>query len=221
MTSYTNNFAFSLQSAGENSGNWGTTGTNSYPNTSNGPGLNSGIFIPLDSIIGGNFTISGMTSGNYTISLTNWFNGIFILSGTLSGAATVLLPLSPNSVGSATAVGGKFVVVNNTSGNFNVTVKTSATGSTGVVIPQTPPSFSGVGVTWGVPLYSDTLNVSYQNYGIEGFAKASNGDPNGSLAGVAAGPVTNASIAYDYSNNILYICTFTGPATGGVGIQAV
>lgn len=53
------------------------------------------------------------------------------------------------------------------------------------------------------------------------------GDPNGQLAGQAgvagAGPVPASppSLAWDSKAGVYWTCTFTGPATGGLGVQAV
>lgn len=54
-------------------------------------------------------------------------------------------------MGSALSVGGHFIVDNETTGAFTVTVLTAATGSTGVVVPQGGRT----------ELYSDTVNVWY------------------------------------------------------------
>jgi hypothetical protein len=88
-------------------------------------------------------------SSDFNLSTTQWQNKAFKLSGALLANVNLILPLSVNSVGSALGVGGEFVVWNTCTGNFTVTVKTAATGSTGVVVPQGLRSV----------LYSDTVNV--------------------------------------------------------------
>lgn len=212
MTSYTNNFGFSLQGFGENANTWGLAGTAPYPNNP-GPGLNSGVFTPLDAILGANISIA-ISAGNNSISFQQWQNKIFILTGTLTANATVNLPISPNSIGSATAVGGEFVVVNQTTGNFTVTVQTAATGSVGVFVPQSKYSLTSTDTYLASLLYSDGVNVRYADKGSPGFAQAVNGNPNGLIAGVAGGVNTNAQLAYDYTNGLLYVCTTTGIANG-------
>lgn len=42
------------------------------------------------------------------------------------------------------------------------------------------------------------------------------GDPNGNVAGTAGSPTTNASVIWDRTNNILYVCTATGTATTAI-----
>lgn len=212
MTTYTNNYAFVLQAFNENSGTWGTTGSGSFP-ANPGPGLNNGVFAPLDSILGANISIA-ISAGSNSISFSNWLNKIFILTGALTGNAVVILPLSPNSIGSATAVGGEFVVVNNTSGAFTVTVQTAATGSVGVLVPQSKASVS-TDTYLASLLYSDGVNVRYADKGSVGFAQGVSGNPNGQIAGIAGSVNTNSQLAYDYVNGILYVCTSTGIASGG------
>lgn len=49
----------------------------------------------------------------------------------------------------------------------------------------------------------------------------SNGNPNGQLAGTQGSVGVPASVAWDFVNNILYVCTLTGSATGTPPPQAV
>jgi hypothetical protein len=206
---FTANYGFVLQGFNDNSGTWGTVGSVGPPAE---PGLNNGVFSPLDAILGGNYTQT-ISAGSNSLSLANWVSaGIFILnsSGALSNNATFVLPLSATPAVPGQAVGGKFIVINNTTGPYGVSVLTAASGSTGVAVPQ----------GFAVSLYSDMTNVSYADVGLPSFAQASNGNPNGLLAGVAGSVNTNAELAWDYVNSILYVCTFTGPATGGPGVQA-
>jgi hypothetical protein len=213
----TNNYNFPLQAAGDNVAVWGTVGGGSPGGEA---GLNNGIFSPLDNILGGSLPVT-MSTGANNLSVSNFQNKIFILTGTLMGNATLVVPLSPNSVGSATACGGEFVVVNNTTnsgGPWSVTVLTAATGSVGVAVPQATTT-SPIQY-FPVTCYSDGVNVRYGTLGLPAFANAVSGNPNGQLAGVAGSIVNNAQLAFDYTNNLLYVCNFTGPATGGVGTQA-
>lgn len=48
-----------------------------------------------------------------------------------------------------------------------------------------------------------------------------NGTPNGVLAGHAATALSPPSQAWDSKDGVRWVCTFSGPATGGPGVQAV
>ena len=191
----TNNFSLIQPTVGSDLNVWGGV-------------LNSGVIGALDTILGANFAVS-ITTNDVTITTSQFQNAVFIVSGTLTGNRNLIIPLSPNS--GTLACGGRFVVVNNTTGNYNLTVITAATASTGVVVPQNTTAF----------LYSDTANVGYCSNGLPGFALASNGNPNGSLAGTAASINTNAQFAFDYINLILYICTATGDSSGAIWTNVV
>lgn len=184
------NYSLALQVTGSNPGTWGTV-------------LNNGDLSPIDSILGANLPVS-ISVSDVNLSVSQFQNAIFVLSGVLTGNRSLIVPLSPNSA--TLACGGRFVVVNNTTGNFNVTVKTAAVGSTGVIIPR---GFSAM-------VYSDKTNVGYATTGLPAFAAAVNGNPNTQLAGTAGSVNTNASLAFDYTNGILYVCTTTGNAAGAV-----
>lgn len=186
----TDNYGLVLPTVGSDGGLWGGF-------------QNNGIFSPLDSILGANFPVT-INASDVNLSTSQFQNAIFVLSGVLTGNRSLIVPLSPNSA--TLACGGRFVVVNNTTGNFNVTVKTAAIGSVGVTVPQ---GFSAM-------LYSDKTNVGYATTGLPAFAAAVNGNPNTQLAGTAGSATTNASLAFDYTNGILYVCTTTGNAAGAV-----
>lgn len=59
------------------------------------------------------------------------------------------------------------------------------------------------------PVYTSDYSTLAQVKGV-------NGSPNGQLAGTAASATIPASMAWDYTNNILYICTTTGSSTTAV-----
>jgi hypothetical protein len=139
VDTFTNNYNLVLQQTGTNGGTWGTDWNN------NGT-------TPIDAILGATQSVV-MSSGNITLTLSQWQNAAFKITGTLTANVQLILPLSPNSVGGTPGVGGKFVVDNQTTGAFTVTVLTAATGSTGVVAPQ----------GFRTLLYSDTVNVWYVN----------------------------------------------------------
>lgn len=186
----TDNYSLVLPTVGADGGLWGGI-------------LNNGDISPIDTILGGNFPVT-INAADVNLSTAQFQNAIFVLSGVLTGNRSLIVPLSPNSA--TLACGGRFVVVNNTTGNFNVTVKTAAAGSVGVTVPQGFSAF----------LYSDKTNVGYASTGLPGFAAAVNGNPNTQLAGTAGSATTNASLAFDYTNGVLYVCTTTGNAAAAV-----
>ena len=192
---FTSNYNFIIASTGSDSGVWGSN-------------LNSYIFNPLDTILGATVAVT-LTSSNVTLTLTQWVSGgAFKLTGALTTNVSLILPLSPNASGGTPAVGGKFVVDNECTGNFTVTVLTAASGSTGVVVPQGSRS----------SLYSDTVNVWFADESrsakIAGYA----GNPNGNVAGVAANAATGtpASLVLNTNTNQVYSCTTTGNAASAV-----
>ncbi|HCE08615.1 MAG TPA: hypothetical protein DEQ40_08445 [Oxalobacteraceae bacterium] len=68
-------------------------------------------------------SITGLTNANVTLSAAQYGAGIIALSGTLTGNINIVFP-----------VGGKWIVVNNTTGAFSITCKTAA--GAGIVIAQ-------------------------------------------------------------------------------------
>lgn len=170
--------------------------------------LNNGTIAAVDAVLGNNLAVT-ITSTDVTLTAAQFQNAIFIVSGAITANRNLIIPLSPNSA--TVACGGPFVVVNNTTGNYTLTVETAASGSTGVTVPQGFVAY----------LYSDGTNVNYSQNGLPGFALASNGNPNGQLAGTAGSVNTNASLAYDYINNILYVCTTTGTTSTAVWTNPV
>jgi hypothetical protein len=187
----TNNYSFTEPTVGGDNGTWG-----GFLNTD---------WVGADAALGNNLAVS-ISASDVALTTAQMQNKAFICSGALTGNRNLIIPLSPNSA--TVACGGHFIVVNNCSGNFNLTVKTAAVGSTGVTIPQ-----GGV-----ASVFSDGTNVIYDNKGGAGvaYALASNGNPNGQLAGTAGSVNANPSIAYDYANNIFYVCTTTGNAGSAV-----
>ncbi len=148
----------------------------------------------IDGALGANFS-TVITSADVTLTTTQFQNAIFVVSGTLTGNHSLIIPFSTNFLSTA-CVGGRFVVVNNGAGAFNLTVKTATTGTSATV----PQGFAAA-------LYSDGVNVKYSSDGLPGYALASNGNPNNVLTGTAGSVNTNASLAFDYANSLLYVCT--------------
>ena len=191
----TNNYSITQPTVGADLNTWGGV-------------LNNGSLAPIDAALGANLGIA-VTATDVTMTTSQFQNAIFLVTGALTGDKNLIVPLSPNSA--TVACGGRFVVVNNTTVAHNLTVKTAASGSTGVVVPQ---GFTAL-------LYSDGTNVGYCSNGLPAFALASNGNPNTVLAGTAATATTNASIAFDYVNGTLYVCTTTGDAADAVWANIV
>ncbi len=87
--------------------------------------LNQGMAI-IDLAFGGSATVAVGGSVNVTATASDAQNLVQVLTGTLTGDISYLLP----------ATGGMFVVDNATAGTFTATVKTVAGGSTGFAVPQ-------------------------------------------------------------------------------------
>ena len=164
--------------------------------------LNTGAFAQLDLILGATQPIT-ITSADVNVSIPQWNNCAIKLTGALTGNHNLILPFNANSA--TVAVGGLFVVDNQTTGAFNVTVLTAAAGSTGVKVPQ------GVR-TW---LYSDTVNVWYADDSKLQLISWS-GNPNGFVAGTQGSVNNPPSMVWDYTNGVLFACVVTGPAATAV-----
>ena len=188
MDTQTVNYSITQPQVGSDSGTWGTI-------------LNNGVMGVLDTILGGNYSTS-ITSADVTLTTTQFQNGVFIVNGTLTGAHSLILPLQ--TLVATASVGGKFIVVNNTQGAFALTVKTAAANATSgvAVVPQGQ----------ACNLYSDSINVGFDNTGLPASVVAVNGNPTGQLAGTAGAVNANASLAVDYVGGQLYLCTQGGTA---------
>lgn len=79
----------------------------------------------LDNLLGGAQAVT-LTNADVTLSQTQANHLTFNLTGTLILNVNLIFP----------AIGGFFFIKNNTTGSFTVTAKTSAGGSTGIIIPQ-------------------------------------------------------------------------------------
>lgn len=190
----TDNRNLSTPVTGTESGTWGNV-------------LNSGVMAQLDLILGATQPIT-INSSDVSLSIPQWNNVAINLTGVLTGNRNLVLPLNANSA--TVAVGGLFVVQNNTTGAFNVTVKTIASGSTGVTVAQGKRAL----------LYSDTVNVwnaDDAKLQIIPFA----GNPNGFVAGTAASVNNPPSVVWDYTNAQQYFCTTTGVAAVAVWSQSL
>jgi hypothetical protein len=157
--------------------------------------LNSGVMGALDNILGATYSTS-ITSADVTLTTTQFQNGAFLLNGALTGNHNLILPYQTGTT--TNAVGGKFLVINNTSGGFTVTVKTAAANATSTVAVAPQGQVAA--------LYSDTVNVGYIQTGNPATVPAVSGNPSGQLAGSAGTSNVNASLAWDYTNGALYVC---------------
>ena len=191
----TNNFSLVQPTVGGDLNLWGGV-------------LNNGVIAAIDATLGSNLSVA-ITTTDVTLTTAQLQNAIFVITGALTGNRSLILPLSPNSA--TVAVGGRFVVVNTTTGAYNLTVKTAASGSTGVTVPQ----------GFATLLYSDGTNVGYADSGVPASIAAVNGNPNGQLAGIAGSINSNASLALDYTNLIIYVCTTSGNSAGAVWSKPV
>lgn len=108
----TPNKGYPLQATGANPGTWGVV-------------INSDLISVVDLNLGGRNNKSVAGSSNVTVSASEAQNLYHHLTGTLTGNIDYIFP--------ATA-GGDFIIYNNTSGAYSVTVKPS--GGTGLVVPQ-------------------------------------------------------------------------------------
>lgn len=110
-STFTANLNLELQGTGDNSGTWGGV-------------LNSNVFQIIDNVLGGVQTLS-LSNSNVALNTTQGQNNFIKLTGTLLGNVDVTFP----------AIGRTYFVLNNTTGNFTVTLK-CAGGGTSAVIPQ-------------------------------------------------------------------------------------
>ena len=182
-STFTNTLELELQAAGDNSGTWGD------------PTLNQNVFARIDAWAGGTVTVA-LASSNVTLTQTQWRNACIKLTGTLGANVDLRFPLNVNSA--TVAVGGTRVIDNQCDGNFTVTVKTIAVGSTGVIVPQGVRSV----------VYSDTANVTFADDRLGNTdilrVPTTAGSPNGSLSGIVGTAFKPGSLDYDRTNNILY-----------------
>lgn len=194
-STFTNNLQLELMSAGDQSGTWGD------------PTLNQNVFARIDAKMG-NVTAIALSSTDVTLTQTQWRSNDIQLTGSLSASVNLIIPLNVNSL--TVAVGGQLVIDNQCTGNFTVTVKTAASGSTGVVVPQ------GVKST----VTSDTTNVVFSDdrLGDSNINRSATvaGSPNGVTTGVAGTAYKPMSTIIDRTNRIGYFGPLADGNTGWV-----
>lgn len=106
------NKGYSLQQTGDNNGTWGV--------------VLDGTLSIIDLNMGGDLTVDVTGGSNVTVNSTQAQNICLRLTGVLSGNISLLLP----------ATGSFYIIDNQSTGAHTITVKTTAGGSTGIVVPQ-------------------------------------------------------------------------------------
>lgn len=185
----TSNKGLLLIANGSASGTWGTI-------------LNASVFTIVDQALGNTVSVA-VSSSDVALTTTQVQNLAVKLTGSLSNSLNVTLPLNPNST--SAAVGGFSIFENDTTGAFTVTVKTVASGSTGVAVPQGTRSL----------LYSDGTNITFAD-DAQNQRQVYAGNPNGNVAGNAPGVATRASLVVNSSTNETYMATSSGTAGSAV-----
>jgi len=111
--------AGSILGMADGSGIWLCT----LADNSSNPDAGGGGWVPLYSYGHSNIATTG---GTITPTTSQLEKGVLVFTGTLATNLTVLLPQTER----------QYLIVNATSGAFNMTVKTAAVGSSGVSVPQ-------------------------------------------------------------------------------------
>jgi hypothetical protein len=182
MASTYSQYKIELVGTGEQAGTWGTTTNNNFGSAT--PGTYQGF----EQAIGGRADVT--MSGTTTLSLTNSnaaqdARALYLnLSGTLSGAADLVVPALQKS----------YLVKNGTTGGFAVTIK--VTGQTGVSIPNGKTVWvynNGTDIVTAVDFIPEiaTTTVDATNIEVTNI-KAKDGTSAGSIAD-STGVVTLAS----------------------------
>jgi hypothetical protein len=154
-------------------------GNGDYVNTWNVP-VNTDFDI-IDASLGGTTTINATgASGTVTLTDTQYRPPTIIITGTLTANVTYRVP---------SGVGGQWVVFNNTSGAFSITVD-SGGGGTSVGVPQGQK----------VLVYSDGTNVALGVTATAINAGGSSGQVQYNSSGSLAG---SANFTYDGTGNIV------------------
>ena len=107
-----------------------------YPDSWNVP-VNSDWDI-IDKALGSSISKT-LSNVDVFLTISEAQNQQIVLTGALTGNVNVVIPFKSGSA--VEAVGGTWVVYNNTTGSYNVTVKTEVAGSAGVAISQGKRAF--------------------------------------------------------------------------------
>lgn len=111
-STYTPNLNLELQANGENVDTWGIR-------------FNNNDFTPIDSVLGGVLPLS-LSNANITLTTTQTQNNVIVLTGILTANVAIIFP----------QIGRNYFVINNTTGAFAVTLKTTAVSGAVYIIPQ-------------------------------------------------------------------------------------
>lgn len=154
-------------------------------------------FDTIDLVIAGTYSFSGAGGGaGSTLTQTQANNRRIIITGALS---------VQNYLITFPAIGGLWIIDNQTTGNFTVTAIVLGSAATPVTCSRglrTPVSSNGTDLVLAAD--SALIAIPYS------------GNPNGNVAGTAATAYNPPSVVWDYTNLILYLCTTTGNAAGAV-----
>jgi len=117
-----------------------------YPDTWNVPV--NGDWDIIDKALGSAVTKT-LSNVDVFLTISEAQNQQIVLTGALTANVSVLIPFKSGSA--VEAVGGTWVIYNNTTGSYTVSILTEVVGSTGVIIPQGKRAF----------VYSDGTNMSF------------------------------------------------------------
>jgi len=193
-STYSTSLRLNLQGTGDNSGTWGTI-------------ANNNVFLMLEQAVTGVLSIDVSGTGDYTLTTANGTtdqsrNMILVLTGLLTGARNIIVP----------SVNKMYLIFNNTTGAFALTVKT--VGGTGTTIPQVARRLvycDGVNVNDGSPI------ASAPGFGTAGAPSYSfSGDATSGLNGVSAGILSLAAGATEVLR-----ATATGVGIGTTAVNSI
>lgn len=102
----------------------------------------------IDAALGGQAS-NAFTGSDWAMTTTEAQKQRLVLTGALTANVNVILPLS--DANPTVAVGGMWIIDNQTTNDFTVTVKTAVSGSTGVTVQQSRKSL----------VYSDGTNCYF------------------------------------------------------------
>lgn len=177
----TANKNYNNQSTGTNAGTWGIV-------------LNSN-FTAIDNNLGGTLTLSVAGSANITLTSAQAQNLIYNLTGVLTGSINVIFP----------AAGGLYLISNQTTGAFALTIQAGASSS-GVTVPQNGVSLVFVDNSTGPPTVSSLVSF--------GAVTASSITNSGSITNAGSSTSTG------YDTAAAFIPTGSAPPPNGLYLPA-
>ena len=104
----------------------------------------------IDAALGSAVSLS-MSNTDITLTVAQARNQQIYISGALTANVHVIIPFQTGS--STAAVGGEWIVYNNTSGSYTVGIITQVSGSTGVTVPQ----------GYNAKVYSNQTNIRFSD----------------------------------------------------------